>query len=294
MRRGLPLATLGDKLKTSSSAVGVSLYRKLQCSIGPPVWAAGGPDRGFLALEPEHRAMFRMISNAKRFKLYHGPYKAPKCRVGDWLDCEYRGREVKVRGMSDAPIPWPSTRRTGRLSLIVCGDLVRAVRLESERAVAYHWGVCCETVWKWRKALDVPAWNEGSRRLHAATQCERYDPEILERARKKSRTPKARAKMSETRKKMPLHPNFRAAAATASRLPKPESFRRKLSQRVRREWRQGLRHGHTTGRLWTKAELARLGKDTDETIAQELGRTKNAVQKARLVRGIRTFVRNSR
>jgi hypothetical protein len=109
--------------------------------------------------------MVRVISDAKRFKLYHGPYRAPKCRVGDWLACEYRGREVKVRGISDARIHWPTVRKTGRLCLIVCGDLARAVQVESERAVARHWGVRAETVSKWRRALDVPKWNEGSRRL---------------------------------------------------------------------------------------------------------------------------------
>jgi hypothetical protein len=238
--------------------------------------------------------MVRVISDAKRFKLYHGPYAAPECRVGDWLACEYRGREDKVRGISDGPIPWPTSRRTGRPSLIVCYDLVRAVRVESVRAVAHHWGVARETVWKWRRALDVPTWNEGSRRLHAVTQPERYDPQELERARRRSRAPKARAKMSATRKGRPPHPNFRAAAAAAARRPKTESFRRKVSRRMRRAWRQGLRRGHPPGRPWTAKEIARLGTDNDEAIARELGRTVAAVQRARLRLGIPIFVRKTR
>ena len=38
--------------------------------------------------------MVRLISDAKRFKLYHGRYASPKCRVGDWLPDEY----ASVRG----------------------------------------------------------------------------------------------------------------------------------------------------------------------------------------------------
>jgi hypothetical protein len=127
---------------------------------------------------------------------------------------------VKVRGIGDAPIPWPSTRRTGRLSPIVCGELVDAVKVESVHAVAHHWGVRRELVWKWRKALGVAAWNEGSRRLHALTQPERWDPELLEGACKKSRSRRARAKMSATRKGRPQHPNLRDAAIEAARRPK--------------------------------------------------------------------------
>ena len=79
--------------------------------------------------------------DSERFKLLYGPYVAPKCRLGDKLPCEYRGREVTVKGMTDAPIQWPCARRNGNASPILCGDLIRAVRTESEIAVAYHWGV---------------------------------------------------------------------------------------------------------------------------------------------------------
>ena len=42
--------------------------------------------------------------DAERFKLLYGPYLPPKCRIGDKLPCEYRGREVKVKRITDAPI----------------------------------------------------------------------------------------------------------------------------------------------------------------------------------------------
>jgi hypothetical protein len=42
-----------------------------------------------------------------RFKLLFGPYRMPRCRVGrTWLHCAIRG-QVRVVGISDAPIMWP-------------------------------------------------------------------------------------------------------------------------------------------------------------------------------------------
>jgi hypothetical protein len=235
--------------------------------------------------------MDRMMIDSERYRLLHGPYAAPKCRVGGLLYCVRRERDLKVSGLTDAPIQWPFTRVAGPKSLIVCGDLVRAVRTESELAVAHHWGVARKTVWKWRTALGVPMWNEGSRRLLLETVPERVDLETLALAREKSRTREARAKMSAARKGRPPHPNLRAAARIAASQPKPESFKRKMSRRVRREWRLGSRHGHPRGRPWTEAEIARLGTDTDEAIAHELGRTPAAVQKLRLKRGVPIFAK---
>jgi transposase-like protein len=65
---------------------------------------------------------------------------------------------VKVIAISDAPISWPMTRNSrgcAVLSLVLCGDLVRAMQRESGVAIAHHWGVSKETVWVWRKALGV-------------------------------------------------------------------------------------------------------------------------------------------
>src|SRR4051812_42896691 len=105
------------------------------------------------------------MRDADRFKLYYGPYVAPRCRVGDKLPCEYRGREVVVGGLTDAPIQWPYRKGVGRRSCIVCGDLIRAVQTESEIAVAHHWGVNKKTVWAWRKALEVPRMTKGGTQL---------------------------------------------------------------------------------------------------------------------------------
>lgn len=80
--------------------------------------------------------------------------------------CEHRGRETTVDGWTDAPIPWPAYRGlTGRLTPLLCGDLVRAVRHESAQAVSYWFGVSRYTVRRWRRDLGVGRFTEGTRRL---------------------------------------------------------------------------------------------------------------------------------
>jgi hypothetical protein len=147
------------------------------------------------------------------------------------------------------------------------GDLVDAVKAESVHAVAHHSGVRRELVWKWRKALGAPTWNEGSRRLHSLTQPERWDPKLLEGARKKSRSRKARANMSATRKARAQSPNLRDAAIEAAQRPNSGSFKRKMSRRMKREWAQGVRHGDPPDRPSTNQEVLHIGTDTDEPTA---------------------------
>ena len=147
---------------------------------------------GFMLLSTARTTMI----DSERVKLLYGPYVPPKCRVGDKLPCEYRGREVMVRGMSDGLIQWPSTRRRGAHSLVLCGELIRAVERESEIAVGHHWGVRQEMVWKWRRALKVPAMTLGSRRLPVEYAAETLTPEVRSKARDAMHSPEVRAKLS--------------------------------------------------------------------------------------------------
>jgi hypothetical protein len=75
---------------------------------------------------------------ADRFRLL-GNYRTPRFRYGKAVWCAVRG-EVEVVGLHDAPIPWPVGKRGRAKSLVVFKDLARAVRRESEVAVAHHWG----------------------------------------------------------------------------------------------------------------------------------------------------------
>ena len=111
------------------------------------------------------------MTDAERVKLLHGPYRTPRFRYGGTLRCELRG-ELVVTGLTDAPIPWPLGKRPGRSerarSLILTGDLVKAVRRESATAVAYHWRITAQTVSFWRRALGVGPVTEGTHRLRSA------------------------------------------------------------------------------------------------------------------------------
>src|SRR5437867_496390 len=105
------------------------------------------------------------MNDTDRVKLLHGPYRAPRCRLGKTLCCKVKG-EVPVTRISAGPIPWPmTTKRGGKPSMILCGDLVKAVRRESVLAVCHWWGVGRCTVWEWRQILGVGATNEGTSRL---------------------------------------------------------------------------------------------------------------------------------
>src|SRR4051794_39889389 len=100
-------------------------------------------------------------------KLLFGPYRPPRCKLGQVVQCQVRG-DVPVKRVSAGRIPWPVTcgKARGRPSLIVFGGLAEAVRAEAAIAVAYWWGVSPQTVSVWRKALGVPQVNTGTARLY--------------------------------------------------------------------------------------------------------------------------------
>jgi transcriptional regulator with XRE-family HTH domain len=107
--------------------------------------------------------------------LLHGPYRASQPRRNGRLRGACRGvlhcwrnGPVLVSGYTNARISWPLGRPEGaalKSTMVLCGDLVRALRCESNLAVQHWWGVSHATVSKWRKALNVPQFNEGTRIL---------------------------------------------------------------------------------------------------------------------------------
>lgn len=104
----------------------------------------------------------------ERLRLLHGPYQAPVLRVGDRTHCLFRDCEVVVTNWTDAPISWLRCLPVGRKgcpSLLVDGELARALRTESAAAVGHWWGAAPGVVSRWRKAAGVGMENPGSRRL---------------------------------------------------------------------------------------------------------------------------------
>ena len=114
-----------------------------------------------------------------RVSLLHGPYRAPRLRVGDRAACLCRDCDVKITGWTDAPFPWPQGVPVGGRSapsILLDDELARAVRLESAAAIRYWWDVSAGVVWRWRKALGVGRMdNPGSRHLILAASAKGAD-----------------------------------------------------------------------------------------------------------------------
>lgn len=222
---------------------------------------------------------------ADSHQLHFGPYRAPKVRRGEKLFCEIRGT-VTVGGYSDGPIPWPRLKKGGAHCLILCADLVRAVRRESLVAVAHYWGVNPTTVWKWRVALAVERWNEGSTQLGWAWAIERTD-DRLERARINSKQPAALARASGSLKGRVQHPATIAGVKAAAKRPRSKAWKEAIAQ----TWRlRGHRPHNPNHRPWTAAEVGLLGTAPDREIAQCLGRTLASVQMQRYAKGIPAYL----
>jgi hypothetical protein len=118
--------------------------------------------------------------------LVGGPYRTPRVKVGHPIGCLVRG-EVSPDGLTDGPrttvegypIAWPYIDQIGgHRSLILCADLVTAVKAESVTAVMECWGVSRKQVYRWRRTLGVGRMNAGTRALWAAIA-----PGKLKRAR---------------------------------------------------------------------------------------------------------------
>jgi hypothetical protein len=173
------------------------------------------------------------MRDADRFRLRFGPYRTPRCRVGQRVRCLARG-EVTVHALTDAPIPWPVGKRGHALSLVLCGDLARAVRRESEIAVAHWWGVNRQAVWKWWKSLGVTR-TEGTARLQRDYFEEPWAQEARRKAWAKARDPGRCAKIAAALRGKQRPPEAVAASAAGRRgKPLSEETRRKMSEAHRR------------------------------------------------------------
>lgn len=119
-----------------------------------------------------------------RFDLRHGPYLSPRVRVGGRLFCENLGT-VKVCKFSDGPLAWPlcTVGERGGPAFVLCGDLVRAIRLEAAEAVAREWGVHPCTVSRWRQILGVKKFNPGTHDLFLKYQGKALTAETTARGR---------------------------------------------------------------------------------------------------------------
>jgi hypothetical protein len=209
-----------------------------------------------------------LITREERFLLLHGPYQPPLVKRGLVVD-EVRGT-VKFGGFTNARIPWPTVKKTGRASLVLCGDLVRALKTESSPAIEYHWGVSHATVGNWRRSLGLRGLTEGAERLM------RIGVEL-------ARRPEGRAKIAAWHRgrKMSHHQWARLLAGIK------KSWRER-----RRERRAQLQRGKFASPLhnrtpWVPEEEQLLGKRPDRELVSILGRSLSSIRNRRHQFGIR-------
>lgn len=216
-------------------------------------------------------------------ELHFGPYRAPQVKPGYWLEDAIEGK-VEVGGLTTAPIPWPRRRKTGKASLILCGDLVNAVRRESEVAVAHWWGVSVTTVWKWRKALGVGRITPGTEELYRVYKPLKLTEERAERGRVEASKPAARDKMSQTKTGVPAPPQTRAALLAAASRTKSDGWKKQASER-----QKGKRPAQWKTKDWTPQEIALLGQAHDREVALRTGRSLHGVRAKRRALGIQHY-----
>lgn len=229
--------------------------------------ASARRDAGTTGRERKHCPL--LIKDDDRFRLLGGPYEPPLIKKGLVVD-EVRGT-VQFGGFTNAPIPWPTVKKTGRASLALCGDLVRALRKESRPAITYHWGVSSATVGTWRRVLGLHGRTDGAERLV------RIGVEL-------ARLPESRAKIS--------------AAARGRKLN--DRRKRRLFDGIKKSWARRWRARRAMWRRegkfpprspglapWLPEEERMLGKRPDQELVEILGRGLFAIRGRRLQLGIR-------
>ena len=217
---------------------------------------------------------------ADRFRLL-GAYKTPRFRYGRVVRCEVRG-EVEVVGLHEALVPWPVGKRGRAKALVVFKDLARAVRRESEVAVAHHWGVTGQTVGKWRKALGVGRVTDGTSKLLSDHAREPAVVAGLRKAQAKSGDPARRAKLAAAMRGKKMDRRVvEALAAQRWGTRHREESRRKMSEAHRR--RGTLVPGTV---VWTEREDALVRSLPAAEAARRTGRTLVAVWQRRRVLGV--------
>jgi hypothetical protein len=157
-------------------------------------------------------------------ELLGGPYLPPIAKPGDWLDDAINGA-VQVGRFSDGRISWPCRKKTGKRSLILCGDLERAVKTESAIAIMYWFGVSEPTLTKWRGALGVDRKNNpGTQKIYKDLCPTKLTPERAAKGRENAMMPEALEKQRQKKRGKPILPQTRAAQLAAAKRPKPEGW----------------------------------------------------------------------
>ena len=152
-----------------------------------------------------------------RFKLRFGPYKTPKYKYGQSVEC-LRFGEVIIIGTSDGFIPWPLARRPkhrGRASAVLYWDLVKAVQQESPLAIHHWFGISFSTIKELRKVLSVPLINQGTLQLKLEHCQEDWAVQARKKAWSKARDPERCEKIAAAKRGKKRPPEIAKKMRTA-------------------------------------------------------------------------------
>ena len=215
--------------------------------------------------------------NATSKTLRFGPYSMPHgFGVGDMIHCTYRGRDVVIGGITDAPVQWFKIHNFGKPFVILCEDLIRAVQSESGAAIAHNWGVNDETVRNWRRALGVGRMTPGTTQVFRTIFEARISPEVAEKGRIKSRSKASNQKRIASLTGRKMHPITRKALLKAVKRPKSQAHREAISLAHKKRGTPS-----PNGRQWTEAEDAVLGTAPDKVLSKKLNRSAASVRMRR-------------
>jgi hypothetical protein len=196
----------------------------------------------------------------ERVRFVGGPYAAPLVPIGGWLNCESRGM-VQVGGYSNALIPWPVAVKHPK-QMILCGDLVKALKTESRLAVAFHFAISPQMVSEYRRQLGIERFTAGSIRL-------------FWRNVKLAGSDEARAKMSQQREGRHdlMTPEDRKRLREIQKRPKSDAFKAKVAERWQRRYALLGKPEE-----WTEEELKLIGTRPDREVAKLVNRSVMAVK----------------
>lgn len=219
------------------------------------------------------------MKQADRFKLRFGSYRTPAFQIGKWVQCEVCG-EVQICGITDGRIPWPVHQNHGRRSLVVYKGLAKAVRLESQLAVRYWFGIGASTANKFRRALGVEQNNQGTLSLRTDHSKEPWAKRALKKAWSKARDPERRRKIAESKIGKPRPESVIEAlrkANTGRKLSAEHRAKMSAAAKARKAWPP------SAGKAWSKKEDWAAMNLTIAEAAERTGRTYGAVQCRRVV-----------
>ena len=192
---------------------------------------------------------------------------------------------MEVVGFTDGPIPWPLGKTARRPSIIVFGNLAKAIRRESEQAVAHWWGIKPQTVWAWRKALGVGATTRGTSRRRSAYTEEPWAVKARAAMHATAGDPERREKIVAARRGKPRPRHVMEPVHAARRgSHHSEETRRQMSEahKGRGTWPPAA------GRPWTPEEDGLVLALSLKDAADRIGRTVASVKsRRRTLRGKR-------